>query len=306
MKIAVMGAGGVGGYFGARLAADGNDVAFIARGAHLKAIRDNGLKVLSENGDVLIHPATATDDPADIGPVDVVMFCVKLWDTEAAAEQIRPMIGPNTAVVSFQNGVYAEQKIGEILGSEHVIGGIAVIPAVIEEPGVIRHTGTTASLEFGEMNNRQSDRVTALLAACESAGIPARVPADIEESLWRKFVMLTVFSAATCLCRSTFGPIRDDPKGMELMQALLSETAAVARAKGVAIADDLHDRLFEGAHSMPAEAKSSMLQDLERGNRLELDYLSGAVVRMGAEHGIDTPAHRVAWQALHPYVAGAR
>lgn len=305
MKIAIMGAGALGGYFGGRLAMAGEEVAFIARGPHLRTIRANGLKVSSPKGDFHLQPARATDDPAEIGPVDVVMFCVKLWDTDAAAEQIKPMIGPETAVVSFQNGVYAEDRLAEILGREHVLGGIAAIPASLPAPGVVSHNGALARLEFAELDDRASQRVAALRTACAAAGIEVAVPADIEAAIWRKFVFLSAFAAATCLCRTAFGPIAADEPAMALLAALVGETAAVARATGVAIADDLEAQLLGGAHGMPPGAKASMLQDLERGNRLELDYLSGAVVRLGAELGVDTPAHRVAWQALHPHMQGA-
>jgi 2-dehydropantoate 2-reductase len=304
VKIAIMGSGGVGGYFGARLAAAGEDVHFIARGAHLAAMNERGLRVESANGDLMIRPVKATAEPADIGPVDVVMFCVKLWDTGSAAERIGPLVGDGTGVVSFQNGVHAEERLAAMLGAEHVMGGIAQILAAIGEPGVIVHTGATARLEFGELDGRQSGRAAALLAACERAGIDAAIPDDVNAAIWRKFIFITTFSAATCLARSPLGPIRADEAGRELIEALLGEAAAVARAKGIAIAEDLEAQLMGVLDSWPDQATTSMQADLERGNRLEVDWLSGAVARLGAEVGVDTPAHRTAWQALRLHAAG--
>ena len=301
-----MGSGGVGGYFGARLAQAGADVGFIARGAHLEAMKRSGLTVRSANGDVTIHPVKATDDPADIGPVDIVLFCVKLWHTDRAAELIRPLLVDGTGVISLQNGVYAEERLSGILGAAHVMGGVAQIIAAVSEPGVIVHTGTMARLEFGELGSSpRSGRAAALLAACERAGIDAAVPDDVNEAIWRKFVFISTFSAATCLTRLPIGPIRADESGRALIATLLEEAGSVARAQGVGVAGDLESGLMSLFDSLPDEATTSMQTDLERGNRLEVDWLSGAVVRLGAELGIDTPAHRTAWRALRPHAAGA-
>ena len=300
-----MGSGGVGGYFGARLAQAGEEVCFIARGAHLAAMKERGLAVRSVNGDLTIRPVNATSDPAGIGPVDVVIFCIKLWDTENAGEQIRPLLGAGTGVVSLQNGVYAEDRLAAMLGADHVMGGIAQILAAIGEPGVIVHTGAMARLEFGELDGRASGRAAALLAACRRAGIDAAIADDVTAAIWRKFVFIATFSAATCLSRAPLGPIRADEAGRALIEALLGEAAAVARAKGVAIADDLEAQLMGVLDGLPDQATTSMQTDLERGNRLEVDWLSGAVARIGAEVGVDTPAHRTAWQALRLHAGGA-
>lgn len=304
MKFAVIGAGGVGGYFGARLAAAGETVNFVARGAHLKAIRERGLVINSANGDLTIDPASATDDLATIGAVDYVLVCVKLWDTEAVAARLAPLIGPETAVLSLQNGVDAEDQLSAAVGPAHVLGGTAAIAAAIAEPGVIQHLGNMARLVFGELNNRTTDRVEALLAACRNAGFDADVPADIKAAIWQKFVNLTAFSAICCLTRATLGPIRNDPQAWALTAALLGETAAVARAKGIAIADDVERQAQKAFEGLPAAMRASMLGDLLAGNRLELDWLSGAVVRFGDALGIDTPAHRTAWQALYMHSNG--
>ncbi len=300
-----MGAGAVGGYFGARLAAAAEDVSFIARGPHLEAIRASGLRVLSSRGDLTIHPARATDDPGEIGPVDIVLFCVKLWDTDSAGHAARALLGEDTGVISLQNGVEPEERLAAVLGARHVMGGTAAIAAVIAEPGVIRHTGAFARLEFGELDGRGGGRAEAFLAACTQAGIDAAIPADMGEAIWRKFVILTAVSAATALARSPIGPIRDDPDTRSLLRKLIEESAAVARAKGIAIAEDLETRLMGAADGLPAEMKASMLQDLERGNRLEVAWLSGAVARMGRELGVATPSHDVAYAALKLHASGA-
>ncbi len=304
MKFAVIGAGAVGGYFGARLAAAGETVSFVARGAHLAAIRARGLMIKSANGDVAIDPADATDDMATIGAVDYVLVSVKLWDTDAVAARLGPLIGPETAVLSLQNGVDAEDQLGAAVGASHVLGGTAAIAGAIAGPGVIQHLGTMARLEFGELDNRASARVEALAGACRNAGFDATVPADIEEAIWRKFVMLASFAAICCLSRSAIEPIRADPPAWRLLETLLGEAAAVARAKGIAVADDLEQRLLEALRGLPADMRASMLGDLLAGNRLELDWLSGAVVRLGEAFGIATPAHRAAWQALHMHAGG--
>jgi 2-dehydropantoate 2-reductase len=304
MKIAVMGAGGVGGYFGGRLAQAGEEVSLIARGAHLAAIRTEGLRILSPLGDATVVPALATEDPGEVGPVDIVLFCVKLWDTEAAAEAIRPLIGERTAVISLQNGIAPEEMLSTALGPAHVMGGVSQISAAIEAPGVVRHFAPLARLEFGELDNRPGARAEALLAACTRAGIDAAIPDDIVAAIWRKFVFLSAMSAANCLTRLPIGPVREDPATRALLETLLGEAAAVTRTKGIAIADDLEARVMEFIDSWPPDASASMLKDLEAGKPLEVKWLSGAVAALGAELGVATPAHRVAFAALKPHAAG--
>lgn len=304
MKIAVMGAGGVGGYFGARLAQAGEEVSLIARGAHLAAIQERGLRLSSELGDATVEPARATDDAAKIGPVDIVLFCVKLWDTEPAAAAVRPLVGEGTAVISLQNGIAPEEVLTKVLGREHVMGGVSQISAAIVEPGVVRHFTPLARLEFGELDNRPSARAAALLAACGRAGIDAAIPDDIVAAIWRKFVFLSALSAANCLTRMPIGPLREDPAMRALLETLLAEAAAVARAKGIAVAGDLEARVMEFIDTWPPDASASMLKDLEAGNRLEVEWLSGAVADLGAELGVPVPAHRVAYAALKPHAGG--
>jgi 2-dehydropantoate 2-reductase len=305
MRICIFGAGGVGGYFGARLAAAGEDVSFIARGAHKAAMEAHGLRIESPLGDMTLADPVLAEDPVVVGPVDVVLFCVKLWDTETAAAACSALLGPETAVISLQNGVDAEDTLTGILGGPHVMGGVAQIASVISAPGVITHTSDFARLWFGEMDNRRSARAEAFLAACEGAGIEARIVDDIQLELWRKFIFLTAMSAATALARSPIGPIREDADGRVMLEMLLGETVAVARAKGIRIAEDFEARLMDIIGTFPPNMKASMAHDLERGNRLEAPWLSGTVVRLGRELGVPTPAHATAYAALGPYIDGA-
>jgi len=304
MKIAVMGAGGVGGYFGAKLVQSGADVTFIARGAHGAAIREKGLRVYSPNGDVLVHPAKAVGDPAMIGKVDVVMFCVKLWDVESAAEACRPLIGPDTAVICFQNGVDAEERAAAVLGAEHVVGGVAAIAALIEAPGTIRHTGTMAWLKYGEMDGRDSPRLEAFDAACRKAGFEASLSPDITVDIWRKFAFLAPFAGATGATRMPIGPILADADTRRLFAELIAETVAVGRARGARLEDGIEGKQLAFAEGLPAEMKASMLGDLERGNRLELAWLTGAVVRLGHELGVPTPVSDTVYAVLKLHAEG--
>ncbi len=304
MKLAVMGTGGVGGYFGARLAAAGARVSFIARGEHLGAIRERGLRVLSALGDVTIAPAVATADAAEIGPVDVVLFAVKLYDTEGAGADLGPLIGKHTAVLSLQNGVDAEDQLAALVGREHVMGGAAQISALIESPGVSRHNGAFAKMIFGELDGRRTARAERLLEACQGAGIDAVLADDIVKELWGKFVFLAAMSALTSLARLPFGPILKDAGSRALLTEALAEVVAVGRAKGVNLDPDVVEHWLAIIDTMPATMKTSMQQDLERGNRLEVAYLSGAVARLGAELGVDTPIHRTAFALLELHAEG--
>ena len=306
MKIAIIGAGGVGGYFGAKLAQSGADVTFIARGAHGAAIREKGLRVYSPNGDVLVHPAKAMSDPAMIGKVDVVMFCVKLWDVDSAAEACKPLIGPDTAVICFQNGVDAEERVAAVLGDKHAVGGVAAIAALIEEPGVIRHTGTMAWLKYGELDGRASPRLEAFDAACKKAGFEATISPDIAVDIWRKFAFLAPFAGVTAATRMPIGPILAEPDTRRLFADLIAETVAVGRAKGARLEDGIEDKQMAFAEGLPTEMKASMLGDLERGNRLELPWLTGAVVRLGRELGVPTPVSDTVYTVLKLHAEGRK
>jgi len=305
MRIAVMGAGGVGGYFGAKLAQGGHEVMFIARGRHLAAMRERGLAVRSANGDVRLAQPNVAEDPAKVPAVDVVLFAVKLWDTESAAEALRPLVAKGGVVIPFQNGVESIDRVSAIVGAEHVMGGVAYIAATIAEPGVIVHTGTMARLRFGPVLPDQRPAAEALLAACKGAGIDAELSADIRRALWEKFVFLSAFSGLTSVARQPIGVLRADPDLRGVLGAAMREAWAVGRAKHIALADDFVAQQLEFADGLPSEMKSSMLNDLNAGGRLEAPWLSGAVARMAGELGLPAPVNATLYAALKPYCAGA-
>lgn len=292
MRIAVMGTGGVGGYFGARLAESGQDVVFVARGRQLEALRARGLRVESPLGDVHLTSVVATDDPAELDAVDLVLFGVKLWDTRAAAGQIKPLVGPGTAVVSFQNGVVKDEILGEVLGKEQVLGGVCYIAATIAEPGVIRHAGKLQKLVFGEYGGELSPRVAAFRDACAAAGIDVETSARIEQVIWEKFVFLAGLSGTTSTARTPIGPIRAHPGARAFLREVMDEVVQVARAQGVPLPPGYADDRLGFVDGVPAEMTSSMHHDLERGNRLEVAWLSGDVVDRGIALGVPTPANR--------------
>jgi 2-dehydropantoate 2-reductase len=306
MRIAIMGSGGVGGYLGARLAASGQDVTFLARGAHLATVREQGLALRSALGDVLIRPAQASNDPAAVGPVDLVIFAVKLYDTEVAAAATRPLMGPRTGVLTLQNGVDSAETLARVLGPAHVIGGVAHIAAVIAEPGVIRHTGTMANFVLGELNRERTERVEALAEALQAAEVEHRISGEIERDIWDKMVFLATFAGLTALMRLPIGPIREDAETRAMLRAGLDEAYAVARAKGIGLPDDFVERTLARCDALPYEMKSSMLQDLERGRRLELPWLSGTIARLGQEFGVPTPTHSLITTALKLHANGDR
>lgn len=305
MKIAIMGSGGVGGYFGARLAEAGNDVAFVARGAHLAAIRERGLSIRSPLRDATVHPKQVTDDPREIGPVDIVLFATKLYDTESAGALCMPFVGPDTAVISLQNGVDSEEQLARKLGAAHVAGGVTRISAAIAEPGVIAHYSDFATLSFGEMSGERSGRLQAFLDVALAAGLDASLSDRITVELWEKFILLASMAAVTGVTRLPLGPIRDDPRSRRLMHDAIREVTRVGLARGIALPDDAAEGVIHLLENAPPTIKASMLMDLERGNRLELEWLSGSVCRMGEELGVDTPVHRVVLAALAPYANGA-
>jgi 2-dehydropantoate 2-reductase len=304
MRIVIMGAGGLGGYFGARLAAAGNDVAFVARGAHLAAIKQNGLRVTSARGDLHLLDVVATDDPSTLAPADVVMIAVKLWDTETAAETVKSLVRPGTAVVSFQNGVSKDAALTRILGLEAVIGGVGQIGVVIASPGVIAHTGTMAKLTFGELDNARSARVESLLATCTAAEIDAEIADDINLATWQKFAFLVGMSACTASMRSTLGPIRANPQTRDFLRDVIGEVVAVGRALGIPLAENFAEQRMAMIEALPPQMTASMQGDLARGNRLEVPWLSGAVVEMGKQVGVSTPLNRAVFDILALYANG--
>jgi 2-dehydropantoate 2-reductase len=305
MRIAVIGAGGVGGSFGAALAKAGNDVTFVARGAHLAAMRARGLSVLGPRGDIHLNPVQATDDPASIGPVDYLMFCVKLWDVESAGAAVRPLVGPTTAVIPLQNGIDASERLIPILGKDAVMGGVAQMSATVAEPGVIRQTGTFMRLVFGELDGRPSQRGAAFHALCRGAGFDSTNTNEIIIALWEKFVLLAANSSVSALTRLPFGKLRDDPDVFALFEKTTAEVAAVGRARGIRLPADIEARTLQTIRNFPPEMMPSMPVDLLCGNRLELPWLAGKVVALGREVGVSTPTFDVMYAALKPYANGA-
>ena len=305
MRIAIFGSGGVGGYFGGRLAAAGEDVTFLARGAHLKALQDGGLHIESPNGTLHLPKVQATDRPQAVGPVDVVLFTVKLYDVDAAAATLAPLIGPDTVVITLQNGVDAMDMVAKHAGAGHVAGGAAYIVVVIDKPGYLRHT-TADRLVFGERDGRISDRLLAFEQAGTRAGFTAKASSTVESDLWVKFVRLATWSGMTTVTRSPMGVLRDDPTLYAMMMRAIDEVIAVGQKRGVALPADLVESTKKLIAGFPPASKSSMLEDLERGRPLELPWLSGAVVRLGREAGVATPIHEFITTVLTPHVAGAR
>ena len=307
MRIAVMAAGAVGGYFGARMAAAGHDVFFIARGANLAAMQANGLKLESVNGDLHLPKVNATDDPASVGPVDIVLFAVKLWDTEQAATATLPLVGPHTRVITLQNGIDSVERLGAILPPDCVIGGTAAIASTIAALGLIRNTSKFASIRFGRAGAKPDAAVQAFADAAKAAKVDAATVADIQYELWYKFILLAATSGATAAMRSPVGPIVADPELRAFLRQLMQETYEVGRAKGVNLPPDLVDqRLNYVVTTMPPAMKASMANDVDRGNRLELDWLSGKVRALGREFGIPTPASDAVYTVLKLHRMGSR
>ena len=303
MKIVIMGSGGVGGFFGAKLALAGNDVTFVARGPHLAAMLKNGLTVTSTDGDMHLDTVQATDDPSNIGTVDAILFTPKLYGTVEAAKQIKPLVGPETIIVTLQNGVSSPDMISEVLGQDCVLGGSTYIVSHIEAPGVIAHMGP-ARIVFGEMNGTISNRAQAFNNVCEDAKIDVKLTAEIELEMWRKFVPLTVMSGLTAAIRGPMGTITDDPDLAAMAQDAISEVIAVGRAKGVPFPDDAVEQTYKNIGLAPRETMSSMSIDLLRGNKMELPWLSNKVVELGKELGVPTPTHRFMAAVLRPFQDG--
>ena len=304
MRIAVVGAGGVGGGFGAALAKAGADVTFIARGAHLAAMMSAGLRIEGGRGETHLVPTQATDDPKTVGPVDYVLFCVKLWDVEKAGEHIKPLVGPDTAVIPLQNGIDTPERLIPILGSRAVMGGVAQISASIVAPGVVRQVGTFMRLLFGELDGSPSARGEALRAMCEKAGFDVTLSDRIVTELWMKFILLATNASVVAVARQPIGKLRDDPDMKPQFIAAYNEVIAVGKARGVRLPADALDKMLAFNAGAPPTMKPSMALDLERGNRIELPWLGGKVVELGRQLGVPTPTHAFMYAALKPYVMG--
>jgi 2-dehydropantoate 2-reductase len=305
MRIGIMGSGGLGGYFGARLASGGTQVHFIARGRHLDAMRQHGLRI--EGPEPLRLPRVqATHDPAEVGVVDFVLLGVKLWDTEQAIAQMRPMVGPQTTVISFQNGVLKDEYLRAAFPARQLMGGVGYVATTIEEPGVIRQTGPMQRLVFGEFDGSQSARGQALLAACLAGGIQAELSTNIVREIWQKYVFLVGLSGTTTSMRSTIGPIRSNPQTRAFLSDVMAEVIAVGRAHGVDLPDDQLRSAMERADTVAPEMTSSMHHDLQRGNPLEVRWLAGGVVELGRARGVATPCNRAIADILALHAAGGR
>jgi 2-dehydropantoate 2-reductase len=304
MRVAVIGVGGIGGPYGASLAKAGVDVTFVARGAHLWAMQKEGLRIEGDRGETLVRPAQATDDIASIRPVDYVLLCVKLWDVESAGEQIRPIVGADTAVVPLQNGVDSAERLVPILGPEAVMGGTAFVTGSIVAPGVVRQTGTYQQMTFGELDGRASPRGERLRDLCAAAGFEGILSPDVRVPVWEKFLVLVPLANVNALTRVPLGRYRADPDLWALVEASIEETAAVGRAEGVALKPDAVERGLAMIRSMPDHHMTSMGNDLLRGNRLELPWFAGKVVELGRRHGIPTPVNSFVYAALKLYADG--
>ena len=305
MRIAMMGSGGVGGFFGGRLVQAGCDVTFIARGAHLAAMRADGLRIESAaHGDIALPRVQATDDPATVGPVDLVILSVKLWDTEDAARAIAPMVGPRTGVLSLQNGVVKDDILRRVHAPANIMGGVGYVATFISRPGVIHQTGTMQRIVQGEYDGHASGRARFLHEALVRAGVTAELSTDVRRAIWEKYVFLVGLSGTTTTMRRPLGDVRRDPRARQFLLDLMRETVAVGRAHGVALPADFADQRLAFADTLPEAMTSSMHHDLERGNRLEVEWLSGGVVRLGAEKGVATPCNRAVWDILSVHAMG--
>ncbi|MCL4819740.1 MAG: 2-dehydropantoate 2-reductase [Vicinamibacteria bacterium] len=307
MRVAIFGAGGVGAYFGGRLAEAGHELVVIARGAHLAAIRAEGLRVFSTSGDFTVKPALATDDPAQAGPVDLVLVGVKAWQVSEAAQAMQPLVGEATTVLPLQNGVEAPDQLAAELGAAAVLPGLCKIVSFIEAPGVVRHAGVEPRVEFGERDGRRSERVEALAAAFSAAkGVTVGVADDVEAALWEKFLFIAPVSGVGALCRQPIGVVRQVPQTRAFLLRALKEVDLLARARGVKLRDDAVARTLRFVDALPADSTASMQRDLAAGRPSELDNQAGAVVRLAAEQSLPVPAHEAIYAALLPGELKAR
>ena len=305
MRIAVVGAGGVGGYFGAKLARAGESVVMLARGAHFQAIRRDGIRIRSVPEGESVAKVEAVDSFAGQPPVDMALFCVKSFDTRSAAEALRPVVGSSTGVVSLQNGVDNEETLDEVLGPGVALGGAAYVFAGIASPGVITHTAA-GRIVFGEMDGRASDRATRLRDALAGAAVPVELASDIRRVLWEKYLLISAQAGMTAVTRCPAGVLRDTPESWRMYRLIVEELAALARASGVALAADVVDTVMKQAAAIAPDAYSSLHHDLVQGKRLELEALHGHAVRLGERHGVPTPMVLAIYAALKPHVAGRR
>jgi 2-dehydropantoate 2-reductase len=303
MKIAVMGTGGLGGYYGGLIAKAGFDVSFIARGEHLKAIQQNGLKVVSVQGEFLV-PVKATSEPSEVGPVDLVLFCVKSYDTEVAARSALPLVAGGGSVLTIQNGIDNHERIRATIGNANVLPGAAFIASEIAKPGIIQQSAGPRKIVFGEVDGKRTERAEQIHEVMSSAGINCELSDNISKVLWEKFIWICGMAGANCLTRLPMGEIVRTPETREMFREIMEEVTKVAQAVGVSIKDDYVNQQMDFADHLEKNATSSMFRDLMASKRLELQALHGTVVRLGNEHGIPTPTNKIVYAALKPYEKG--
>ena len=307
MRIAIFGAGAVGGYFGGRLAQAGEDVVFIARGEHLQAMRAHGLRVDSINGDFVLQSVNATDDPAQAGSVDVILVCVKAWQMTEAMQAMRPMMHPQTFVVPLENGVEAPSQLAAGLGKEHVLGGLCGLFTFIAEPGHICHVGTDPFIRFGELDNRLSERVERLrLTFDRASGLTAEIPPDIHVSMWQKFIFITAFGGVGAVTRAPIGVLRGQPGTRQMLEQTIGEIYDVGRARNVALSNNVIGKTMEFMDNLAPDSTASMQRDIMNGRPSELEFQNGAVVRLGQEAGVETPVNNYIYHSLLPMELRAR
>ena len=306
MKIAIFGTGGVGGYFGGRLAQAGEDVTFIARGAHLRAIQKNGLKVESLNGDFLVYPAKATAEVNEVGPVDLVIVGVKAWQVPEAARAMQPLVGPETTVLPLQNGVDAVPQLTAELGQGSVIGGLCKIVSFVVGPGHIRHAGFAPSVVIGEMDNQRTDRIVEIVKTFKDAGVDATIASDIQVALWMKFLFIASFSGVGAIANAPAGTLRTDPELRAQMLRAMEEIYSLAHARGIKLPPDSIETVMTGVNALPKDATSSMQRDIAAGKPSELESQNGAVVRMAHETGVAVPTHEIIYERLRSLEERAR
>jgi len=300
MRITVFGTGGVGGYFGGRLARAGEDVTFIARGEHLRAIRTTGLRVDSRDSDFVIYPAKATDDVSEVGETDLVILGVKAWQAPEAARAIKPIVGANTTVLPLQNGVEAVPQLVDELGRDNVVGGLCRIVSFVVEPGHIRHAGFTPSIIIGELDNQRTDRIVNIEQVFKRAGLEITIAADIQVALWMKFLFIASFSGVGAMANAPAGVIRSDPNWRTQILKAMEEIYTLAHARGINLPPDSIDTVMRAVDALPEDATSSMQRDIAAGKPSELEAQNGAVVRMAHEIGVDVPTHTLIYETLKP------
>ncbi|MGD8974539.1 MAG: 2-dehydropantoate 2-reductase [Desulfobacterales bacterium] len=306
MRIAVFGAGGVGGYFGGRLAQAGEDIVFIARGDHLKAISTHGLRVDSVKGDFVVKPVQATSDPEQVGVVDLIILGVKTWQVNGAAQAMRPMVGPETVILPLQNGVETPAHLAAELGSRHVLGGLCALVTWIMGPGHIRHIGVEPFVRLGELDNHLSERVQRLREMFVSAGVSVEIPSDIHAAMWKKFLNIVPFGSLGAVSRAPIGVLLEVPETRKLMQQGMREIYELARTKKIVLSEKIVDKAMAALEKIPARGTSSLQRDIIVGKRSELDAWTGAVVRIGEEEGVPTPLHSFLYYCLLPLELRAR